>query len=140
MADQPGRFRRLGPVGDRRGWQEDGKTLHGSGPAGAQVHLLAAVDHRDGIVLAQSDVDGKTNEITRFAPMLDTLDLAGAIITADALHTPARARPLADRGQEGRLRLRRQAQPAAFVSAGQNPAMGEDPGPGRHPRPRPRPP
>ncbi|MEV0217450.1 ISAs1 family transposase, partial [Micromonospora sp. NPDC050695] len=65
----------------------DGKTLRGSGPAGAQVHLLAAVDHHDGIVLAQSDVDGKTNEITRFVPMLDTLDLAGAVITADALHT-----------------------------------------------------
>jgi predicted transposase YbfD/YdcC len=65
----------------------DGKTLRGSGPVGAQVHLLAAVDHRDGIVLAQSDVDSKTNEITRFVPMLDTLDLAGAIITADALHT-----------------------------------------------------
>lgn len=65
----------------------DGKTLRGSGPAGAQVHLLAAVDHRDGIVLAQTDVDGKTNEITRFVPMLDMLDLAGAIITADALHT-----------------------------------------------------
>lgn len=27
----------------------DGKTLRGSGPAGAQVHLLSAVDHRDGI-------------------------------------------------------------------------------------------
>lgn len=26
----------------------DGKTLRGSGPAGAQVHLLAAVDHHDG--------------------------------------------------------------------------------------------
>jgi predicted transposase YbfD/YdcC len=72
---------------DRRVIAVDGKTLRGSGPAGAQVHLLAAVDHRDGIVLAQSDVDGKTNEISRFVPMLDTLDLAGAIITADALHT-----------------------------------------------------
>jgi hypothetical protein len=27
----------------------DGKTLRGSGPAGVQVHLLAAVGHRDGI-------------------------------------------------------------------------------------------
>jgi hypothetical protein len=43
----------------------DGKTLRGSGPAGAQVHLLAAVDHRDGIVLAQTHVDGKTNELFR---------------------------------------------------------------------------
>ncbi len=31
-------------------------------------------------------VDGKTNEITRFAPLLEPLDLAGCVITADALH------------------------------------------------------
>jgi predicted transposase YbfD/YdcC len=32
---------------------------------------------------------GKTNEITAFAPLLDTLtstDLTGVVITADALH------------------------------------------------------
>jgi predicted transposase YbfD/YdcC len=32
-------------------------------------------------------VDGKTSEITRFAPLLEPLDLAGCVITADALHT-----------------------------------------------------
>jgi predicted transposase YbfD/YdcC len=31
-------------------------------------------------------VDGKTNEITRFAPLLEPLDLTGAVVTADALH------------------------------------------------------
>ena len=35
----------------------------------------------------QVRVDGKTNEITRFAPLLEPLDLAGCVITADALHT-----------------------------------------------------
>ncbi|WP_238455320.1 transposase family protein [Micromonospora sp. ATA51] len=45
----------------------DGKTLCGSGPAGVQVHLLAALDQRDQIVLAQTDVDGKTNEVRREA-------------------------------------------------------------------------
>jgi hypothetical protein len=63
----------------------DGKTLRGSGPAGAQVHLLAALDQAEQIVLAQIDVAGKTNEISRFVPLLDGLDLAGAIITADCL-------------------------------------------------------
>jgi predicted transposase YbfD/YdcC len=29
----------------------------------------------------------KTNEITQFAPLLEDLDIAGAVITADALHT-----------------------------------------------------
>jgi len=51
---------RAGAAGSgRRVIAVDGKTLQGNGPAGAQVHLLAAVDHRDGIVLAQSDVNGK---------------------------------------------------------------------------------
>jgi predicted transposase YbfD/YdcC len=65
----------------------DGKTLRGSGRPGAQVHLLAALDQRTGTVLAQTNVDGKTNEVTRFVPLLADLDLAGAVITADALHT-----------------------------------------------------
>lgn len=40
----------------------DGKTLCGSGPAGAQVHLLAAMDHAGQAVLAQVQVEGKSNE------------------------------------------------------------------------------
>jgi hypothetical protein len=35
----------------------------------------------------QTEVDGTTNEITRFRPLLDRLDLAGRVVTADALHT-----------------------------------------------------
>ncbi|WP_245603572.1 hypothetical protein [Salinispora cortesiana] len=54
---------------------------------GAQVHLLAALGQAEQIVLAQLDVDGKTNEISRFMPLLDGLKLTGAIVTADALHT-----------------------------------------------------
>ena len=66
----------------------DGKTLRGSGgQASLPVHLLAAMDHATRAVLAQVDVDGKTNEITRFAPLLDELDLRNTVITADALHT-----------------------------------------------------
>ena len=54
---------------------------------GRPVHLLAALDQRAGAVLAQASVDGKTNEITAFAPLLEPLDLAGCVITADAMHT-----------------------------------------------------
>jgi predicted transposase YbfD/YdcC len=53
-------------------------------------HLLAVIDQHTRVVLGQVDVDGKTNEITAFAPLLDTLtavDLTGVVITADALHT-----------------------------------------------------
>ena len=54
---------------------------------GQAVHLLAVIDQQAGAVLAQAGVDGKTNEITQFAPLLEPLDLAGCVITADALHT-----------------------------------------------------
>jgi predicted transposase YbfD/YdcC len=65
----------------------DGKTLRGSGHPRPQVHLLAAMDHTSRAVLAQTQVDTKTNEITGFQPLLDSLDLAGRVVTADALHT-----------------------------------------------------
>jgi predicted transposase YbfD/YdcC len=38
-------------------------------------------------VLAQRDVDAASNEISAFGPLLEGLDLAGAIVPADALHT-----------------------------------------------------
>ena len=55
-------------------------------PHGQARHLLAAADQQAGAVLAQAEVDCKTNEITAFAPLLAPLDLAGAVVTADALH------------------------------------------------------
>jgi predicted transposase YbfD/YdcC len=66
----------------------DGKTARGARAAdGRAVHLLAALDHADGVVRGQRVVDEKSNEITAFAPLLDNIDIAGVIITADALHT-----------------------------------------------------
>ena len=65
----------------------DGKTLRGSGTAGAQVHLLAVMDHTTGVVLAQVRVDGKSNEISAFQPLLDRVDLTAAVVTSDAMHT-----------------------------------------------------
>jgi len=66
----------------------DGKTLRGSGDHNSPpVHLLAVMDHTSRAVLAQADVDATTNEITQFRPLLDGLDLAGRVVTADALHT-----------------------------------------------------
>jgi predicted transposase YbfD/YdcC len=67
----------------------DGKTVRGAiNQHGKQPHLLAALDHDSGLILAQRAVDGKSNEITAFAPLLDTLDVTGVVITADAMHTP----------------------------------------------------
>jgi predicted transposase YbfD/YdcC len=74
----------------RRAVAVDGKALRGtrhSSSDGQALHLLAAIDQQAGTVLAQTDVAGKTNEITRFGPLLEPLDLAGCVVTADALHT-----------------------------------------------------
>jgi predicted transposase YbfD/YdcC len=72
----------------RRAVAVDGKNLRGSGHHGhEQVHLLAAMDHSTRAVLAQADVNATTNEIARFQPLLDGVDLTGAVVTADALHT-----------------------------------------------------
>ncbi len=66
----------------------DGKSARGARHAGERaVHLLAAFDTHTGVVLGQTVVDGKTNEINAFAPLLDRIDITGTIVTADALHT-----------------------------------------------------
>ena len=78
------------PPTPREPWRAvavDGKTLRGSGKPGDQVHLLAVMDHTSRAVLGQVDVAGKTNEISRFRPLLDRLDLTRTVVTADAMHT-----------------------------------------------------
>ena len=66
----------------------DGKALRGAlGPEGQPVHLLGAVLHGEGIVVAQREVGSHTNEIPEAPALLEPLDLAGTVVTADALHT-----------------------------------------------------
>jgi hypothetical protein len=65
----------------------DGKTLCGSGPTGAQVHLLAVMDHTSRAVLGQVQINGKSNEITALRPLLGPLDLIRRVVTADAMLT-----------------------------------------------------
>ena len=75
---------------ERRALAVDGKSVRGTRHAsgdGQAVHLLAVADQQASAVLAQAAVDGKSNEITAFAPLLEPLDLTGAVITADAMHT-----------------------------------------------------
>lgn len=75
------------PAGRRRVVAVDGKTLRGSASdTGPARHLLAALDHDCGVVLGQVDVEVKTNEIPMLPVLLDKISLAGAIVTADALH------------------------------------------------------
>ena len=66
----------------------DGKSMRGAKrPDGRAVHLFAAMVHGAGIVVAQHEVDHKSNEITAFKPLLEPLELSGALVTADAMHT-----------------------------------------------------
>jgi len=66
----------------------DGKTLRGARAGDNPApHLLACLDQASGAVCAQVAVDGKTNEITMFATLLDQIPrLGGALVSADALH------------------------------------------------------
>jgi len=66
----------------------DGKTLRGSRDGDKKgVHLLSAVVHGSSVVVAQMRVSDKTNEIPCVKPLLAELDIAGAVVTADAMHT-----------------------------------------------------
>jgi hypothetical protein len=44
------------------------------------------MDHRSGAVLAQVRVDGKSNEISAFRPLLEQVDLTATVVTSDALY------------------------------------------------------
>lgn len=66
----------------------DGKTLRGSGDGeNPPIQLLSAILHNEGLVVAQSRVSDKTNEIPVAQAMLKSLDIEGSVITGDALHT-----------------------------------------------------
>lgn len=66
----------------------DGKTVRGSKDGDAPaVHLLSALLHEAGVVVAQQRVADKTNEITHVVPILEALELRDAVVTADALLT-----------------------------------------------------
>lgn len=51
------------------------------------LHLVTAYCVEDSLVLCQSAVDEKSNEITAVPKLLDMLDISGAVITVDALNT-----------------------------------------------------
>ncbi|MGH3634297.1 MAG: ISAs1 family transposase [Mycobacterium sp.] len=88
------------PRSRRRAIAVDAKTVRGAKDAdGRQVHVLAAVEQEHGLVLGQRAVGEKTNEITGFQPLLATMDITGAVITADAMQTQtSHARWLLARG------------------------------------------
>jgi hypothetical protein len=66
----------------------DGKALRGiHGDLVPGVHLVAAYAHETGVVLAQLAAPGKGHELAAAATLLETVPLAGRVVTADALRT-----------------------------------------------------
>ena len=64
----------------------DGKSLRGAGSSdGALPHLVSALVHGLGVVIAEYRVAGKSNEITSVQPLLESVDIAGAVVTGDAM-------------------------------------------------------
>ena len=67
----------------------DGKTLRGSGgkrkDSRAAIHVVSAFAARHRLVLAQTKVAEKSNEITAIPALLDMLSIEGAVVTIDAM-------------------------------------------------------
>jgi len=68
----------------------DGKTLKGSydrEQGKSAIHLVSAWSSKYRLVLGQVKVANKSNEITAIPALLELLDIAGCIITIDAMGT-----------------------------------------------------
>jgi predicted transposase YbfD/YdcC len=65
----------------------DGKELRGVRAHGQPLCLVSLVQHGNGIVLTQTEVDQKSNEITAVPQLLEGRELCGTITTMDALLT-----------------------------------------------------
>ena len=78
----------------------DGKTLGGSGSAKlGPLHLVSAWATAQHLSLGQVAVDAKSNEITAIPALLEMLDIAGALVTIDAMGCQkAIARQIVDQG------------------------------------------
>jgi predicted transposase YbfD/YdcC len=67
----------------------DGKVVRrsGAGDPGDNVKLFSAMLHNQAVVIAQLRVPDDTTEVTQVEPLLDPVDLTGAVVTGDAAHT-----------------------------------------------------
>jgi len=65
----------------------DGKLLRGTVTPAGRVFLVGAIAHDAGVVLGQRQVADKRGEGTVIADLLGGLDVAGMVLTLDALHT-----------------------------------------------------
>ena len=57
----------------------------------AAIHMVSAWSSANQLVLGQVKVAEKSNEITALPMLLDALDIAGAVLTTDAMHTQTKS-------------------------------------------------
>jgi predicted transposase YbfD/YdcC len=78
-------------VQQRWGLAMDGKVIRrsGAGQPENNVKLFSAMLHEQAVVIAQVRIPDTTTEVTQVQTLLDPVDLAGAVVTADAAHTVA---------------------------------------------------
>lgn len=71
----------------------DGKDLHGSWDADGRLVLFSAMTHRtggrDAVVVRQIRVPEGTTETFQVRSLLEEMNIAGALVTADAFCTPS---------------------------------------------------
>ncbi len=88
----------------------DGKTIRGSydrNQGKSALHVISAWASEQRLVLAQLKVDDKSNEITAIPALLELLDIAGSIITIDAMGTQTEiARKIIDKKADYVLTLK----------------------------------
>jgi predicted transposase YbfD/YdcC len=63
----------------------DGKSLRGSRGADGTVHVISAFATQARLVLVAKEIPDKANEITAIPGLLGQLNLAGAVVTIDAM-------------------------------------------------------
>ena len=82
----------MGPCGQRRNRRSvvaiDGKTLRRSHDRAADksaIHMVSAWASANRLILGQTKVDERSNEITAIPELLSTLDVSGCTVTIDAM-------------------------------------------------------
>lgn len=93
----------------------DGKTVRGARDGDSHApHLVAAFTHGDGLVLGQTQVADKSNEIPAIRHLLGLMSLDGVVVTADAMHTQRdTAQQILDQGGDYLLTVKRN-QPSLY--------------------------
>lgn len=96
----------------------DGKLLHGTRTPTGQVFLVAAITHDTAVILGQRQVPDKRGEGAVVTELLKPLDVAGMLLSLDALHTTKKtARLITEQLEAHYLLILKGNQPLALQAA-----------------------